>query len=148
MNALFDKTMQTLAVGLDVASARHVVISNNISNFNTPGFKAMDVDFESTMAEVEKELSSAGGALPLKVTHAGHFTSEGSGVAFAHGGSAEVAAKPVNHSGASMRRDGNSVDVDAEMVKLSENALMYNTMAQVLTGKFSMLRYVINEGRR
>jgi len=50
--------------------------------------------------------------------------------------------------GASMKVDGNSVDIDLEMAKTAENATMYNAFAQLVSSKFSLLKYVISEGRR
>jgi flagellar basal-body rod protein FlgB len=44
--------------------------------------------------------------------------------------------------------DGNTVDFENQMVKMTENSMMYNSLVQVITKKFSMMRYVINEGRR
>ncbi|MGB4265489.1 MAG: flagellar basal body protein, partial [Limnochordia bacterium] len=31
--------------GLDAASLRHKILSNNLANVNTPGFRRSDVDF-------------------------------------------------------------------------------------------------------
>ena len=44
--------------------------------------------------------------------------------------------------------DGNTVNFENQMVKMTENSMMYNSLVQVITKKFSMMRYVINEGRR
>jgi len=46
------------------------------------------------------------------------------------------------------RMDGNTVDVDVEMTKLTENAGVYTATAQMLRARLEMLRTVINEGRR
>jgi len=47
-----------------------------------------------------------------------------------------------------MRTDGNNVDIDREMALMAANQLNYNAMTQVLNEKYSLLRYVIHEGRR
>jgi flagellar basal-body rod protein FlgB len=44
--------------------------------------------------------------------------------------------------------DGNTVDVEKQVVRMTENNLMFNSLVQVMTKKFSMMRYVINEGKR
>ncbi|MCX5813520.1 MAG: flagellar basal body rod protein FlgB [Proteobacteria bacterium] len=44
--------------------------------------------------------------------------------------------------------DGNTVNFENQMVKMTENSMMYNSLVQVITKKFSMMRYMINEGRR
>jgi flagellar basal-body rod protein FlgB len=44
--------------------------------------------------------------------------------------------------------DGNTVDIESQIVKMTENNLMFNALVQIATKKFSMMRYMINEGRR
>jgi len=44
--------------------------------------------------------------------------------------------------------DGNTVNMEIQMVKMNENSMMYSALVQVLNKKFSMMRYLINEGRR
>ncbi|MBP8626571.1 MAG: hypothetical protein KBE27_00730 [Syntrophorhabdaceae bacterium] len=44
--------------------------------------------------------------------------------------------------------DGNTVNIEAQMVKLNENSMMYSALVQLITKRFSMVRYIINEGRR
>ena len=44
--------------------------------------------------------------------------------------------------------DGNTVCIEDEIVKMTENTLMFNSLVQMLNKKFSMLRYAINEGRK
>ena len=45
-------TFNLLSKGLDVATKRQAVISNNIANVNTPLFKRQIVTFEDEMAKV------------------------------------------------------------------------------------------------
>jgi flagellar basal-body rod protein FlgB len=44
--------------------------------------------------------------------------------------------------------DGNTVNIEKQMVKMTENSMIYNSLIQVITKKFSMMRYMINEGKR
>jgi flagellar basal-body rod protein FlgB len=44
--------------------------------------------------------------------------------------------------------DGNTVNIEKQMVKMTENSMLYNSLVQVITKKFSMMRYMINEGKR
>ena len=41
------------------------------------------------------------------------------------------------------RADGNTVDVDLQMAKLSENAGQYQSLARILTKRFTQLRDAI-----
>ena len=44
--------------------------------------------------------------------------------------------------------DGNTVNMENQMVKLTENQLMFHSLVQVATKKFSLMKYLISEGRR
>jgi flagellar basal-body rod protein FlgB len=44
--------------------------------------------------------------------------------------------------------DGNTVNMETQIVKLTENSMMFSAFVQLINKKFSMMRYVINEGRR
>jgi flagellar basal-body rod protein FlgB len=44
--------------------------------------------------------------------------------------------------------DGNTVNIEGQIVKLSENTLLYNALVQAVVKKFSIMRYAINEGKR
>lgn len=47
-----------------------------------------------------------------------------------------------------IKNDGNSVDLDLEMSKLTENQLMFKMLATTISKRFEQLRSVIAEGRR
>src|SRR5690242_21671066 len=47
---LFDLTDLVVQRGLEGASLRQQVLSNNLANANTAGFKRSDVDFQSSLA--------------------------------------------------------------------------------------------------
>ena len=44
-----------------------------------------------------------------------------------------------------MRLDGNNVDIEQEMVALTETAVRYQVLAEQLTSKLRQLRTVISE---
>jgi flagellar basal-body rod protein FlgB len=114
-----DLTIQVMEKGLDVASLRHRVISNNIANVATPGFKKSKVTFEEYLAKVVKR-----GATDLR--------------------SVKPSIVRVNTG---MKEDGNNVDIDYEMAALSKNTIMYNAILQCVDGKFSILSSVLKEVR-
>ncbi|MEW6379301.1 MAG: flagellar basal body protein [bacterium] len=47
-----------------------------------------------------------------------------------------------------VKNDGNTVDLDLEMSKLTENQLMFTTLTLMLSKRFEQLRTVIAEGRK
>ena len=46
------------------------------------------------------------------------------------------------------RNDGNNVDIDSEMLELSDTNIRFNAAIQVMSAKLSGLRYAINDGKR
>jgi len=137
MKGLFnDRTMVSLEKSLDAAAARQSIMAHNLANINTPNFKRRDVLFED---ELRRALSD-NGDYRMAVTNARHITSKGD--------LANVRPTVINDKTTSMRLDGNNVDIDMEMTLLAANQLNYNAFTQLINGKYSMLRYVINEGRR
>jgi flagellar basal-body rod protein FlgB len=120
---------------LAAAALRHKVISNNIANVNTPGFKKSDVVFEDRLAE-----AMAGGKAALSRTHARHLPGRG-----AAGGEGPAI---VTDTTTSLRTDGNNVDIDAEMAGIAKNSIYYDAVAQQLGRYFTNLKSAISEGRR
>ncbi len=124
-NMFSDFTSQLLTKALDTASTRQRVISNNLANINTPGFKRSYVTFEE---ELRKTLET-NNRINLNSIQ-------------------KIEPQINKDNSTTMRLDGNNVDMDQEMVNLAMNSINYNTAVQQLNKKLGMLRYVISEGRR
>ncbi|MHB8842190.1 MAG: flagellar basal body rod protein FlgB, partial [Candidatus Aquicultor sp.] len=128
-------TFVSLQKGLDASSLRQQVIANNVANINTPGYKKQDVSFEDEFKQAIDNKYDAG----MYQTDPRHLPG---------GSSLTSVGIKVNTIGAtSMRYDGNNVDIDEEMSKMAENAIRYNAMAQLMSGRLSSLKTVINGGR-
>ena len=124
-----------LKKAMDAALLRHKATANNIANVNTKGYKAERVAFEEAM----KSAVGMSEDMALKKTNEFHI-----------GGDMEwTSVKPeiVRDESFSQRLDGNNVDIDSEMVDMAANQLLYNALAQQVSNKISVLKYVINEGR-
>ena len=44
--------------------------------------------------------------------------------------------------------DGNTVNMENQIVKLTENSMFFTSLVQVISKKFSMMKYAISEGKR
>ena len=131
---------QILEKSLNAASWQHKLISNNIANINTPGYKTSEVVFKSKL----KQILDAGEKtyLPLKLTHPNHIP------VVPNFSIDKINPEIVTHTETSLRNDGNNVDIDREMAKLAENTTYYSSLAQLMTLKLGMLKNVISDGRR
>lgn len=112
---------------LDASSMRQEMISSNISNVNTPGYKAKRVDFEET-------LKRAMDGSAMKSTHDKHF-----GVSDLSSVSPVVKAQTGNR----INEDGNNVAIDTEMAELSANAIYYQALSTQLSNHYSNIRSVL-----
>ena len=90
---------------INSALVRKDLISQNISNADTPGYKRMDIDFESVLA---KEVASKG-------------------VSGVNADDLKVEAY-VDHATSSYRMDGNNVDIQVERSEESKVEMRYNAL--------------------
>ena len=133
---LFKGTFPLLEKALDLRSLKHNVSVSNIANKDTPNYKAFDLIVEE---ELKKTMGS-GKDLGLKRSHQGHLPG-----GTIRGGAVRLGKN--NTSPLSLKRDGNTVNIDKEMAQLSENHLMYNSLAQIISKKFNGLKNVIQGGK-
>lgn len=134
---LIDKTMQLLHRSMDLRSARQRVISSNIANEETPGYRAMDMQFGEQLKAAHK------GRFPitLAATQAGHIGPHGAqGYQTVSGKLSEVPA-------GDLPMDANTVNMELEMAKLSDNAMQYNAAASITAARFRQLLSAIREAR-
>lgn len=133
MADLFGKELQVLARSLDFCAERNNLIAANLANADTPGYKAVRIDFQETLQKMVDQQ----GSKELRRTDPKHFSME-PGV---------MQMKPEIHiREESVKRDGNSVDMDEEIAKMSINQIRYNAGAEVLNKLFKNLEYAILEG--
>jgi flagellar basal-body rod protein FlgB len=108
---------------LDAAWLRNDVISQNIANADTPGYKRKEVQFEEYLnsemkhSRIENGMSRLSGGKGIKVVN--------------------------DHENYSYRLDGNNIDIEREMAQMAMNTLRYNTLIQRMNGQFAKLRNVI-----
>jgi len=121
--------MTSLRRSLSLASAKQVIAASNLANANTPGFKAREVDFD---AELGRAL-----ATPMATTSAKHLGgAQGSGAV----ASREIADQPG-------RLDGNTVQIDRELLTMTRASGDFSRAQTALAAKFRLVRYALSESR-
>ncbi len=140
MSIAKDTTLRLLEKGLDALSARQAAVANNVANVETPNYKAVDVKFESYLRKMLPDSSSS---LPLARTSPLHLDNSG------NLGARIESLEPVAYKRTqnTLRRDGNNVDVEREMVVLAETALRYQAISTLASKKLALLRMVAQESR-
>ena len=127
-----DATMRLIERSLDLAVQRQGLISSNLANVDTPGYRTMDLHFEQELRQ------AIGSQLALTVTNPRHISTNLDG---------RTGASPEEVEGMPQRNDLNNVNIDREMAQLSTNAMKFAMAAQILAGKFRTLKSAINEGK-
>ena len=130
---LADPATQVLRKSLDLRAKNQNFIAANVANAETPGYSAVKFQFEDALASA---IDGRRQGLALATTNPGHIATGAQEIADVDGITTEVR----DNTGIG---DKNSVDVDAEMLELSKNELMFETSAQLLQKKLGLLRYVI-----
>ncbi len=114
--------ISSLRLVMDDAALRHQAISSNIANINTPGYQRMDVSSSFTQA-----MNSALDRL-----------SDGQQVSELPTGRIETASEQ-NPA----RPDGNTVQLEQEMVSLASNSARYEFAGQMLGLNFHGMKLAI-----
>ena len=111
----------------DAANTRNELLTNNIANVDTPGYKRKDLQFESIL---QLELNSSE-PLSKRVkevnTHLGDFE----GVVY------------TDNSNLSYRLDRNNVDIHTEEANLAENQIRYQALIDQMTQEFGRYKTVL-----
>jgi flagellar basal-body rod protein FlgB len=130
------KNDQLLQAALKGLSTRQQTIADNVANVDTPQFKASRVGFEESLKQA---MGNGDQPLPMfKVTN---------GVQGPGDAPSEIKPTVTTESDTSRRNDGNNVDVDREMLDLTDTNMRFNAVISTVSSKLQILRYAINGGK-
>lgn len=127
-------TTALLQRALDGSWQRQRAISNNIANHETPGYKAIKVNFEDSL---EKEIERLENGVPSKETIQ-------KGIDALKSSDIDV----YSDYSTTERADGNNVDLDLENIEMAKTQIQYQYLTRSMTDMFSRLRYAISEGKK
>jgi flagellar basal-body rod protein FlgB len=115
---LTNPSLSQLERFLDVSVFRHSLISSNLANIDTPGYRTRDLNFLSELRRADTGLEYA---------------------------SYQPVSRPVE--GLLERPDGNNVSLERESLLLARTQLGFNMGVQLLRAQFQRLSLAINEGK-
>jgi flagellar basal-body rod protein FlgB len=110
--------IQFLERFLNVTSDRQSLVTRNMANIDTPGYRTQDINFR---AELTRAVGSPDQASMGTISH--------------------------KVPGLLQRPDGNDVSLDRESMALAETQLQFRVGIQFLRTEFHRLLHAINEGR-
>lgn len=105
---------------LRLTSFRHGLIASNIANTDTPEYRVRDLRFEQALD---------GETTALKVTNARHLSPAGSAL------QPDIVTAESQPWG-----DGNNVELDLEVAKMTENALLHQAGVTMLATRIRMFK--------
>lgn len=129
----FTQNFAILSKALDLRTQRHQVLASNIANADTPNYKARDFDFQSAMQNALAGRAESGG-LGMSRTSAKHLPADG------FGSSAMLKYRSETQSAV----DGNTVDMDVERSQITDNAVQYQILTELISNRFQGLRTAIS----
>jgi flagellar basal-body rod protein FlgB len=112
-----------LEKALDVAAYREQIIASNVANVDTPGYRARDISFKEELRRASSDAFD-----PLSVP-------------------AKPGATVHEAVTGRLRGDGNTVDIDREMLNLASTAGFYTTSVEMIKKYVGMLKSAITDGR-
>lgn len=125
-----DKTIKALATSLNFRQIRQEILSSNVANAETPGYKAKRVDFEEALARA----LDVDGELSMQTSDDRHFD-------VGSGGFSNLQPDIYDDPNGIVSENGNTVDTEQELAKMAENKLLYDASVQLLNKKLGMLKY-------
>ena len=119
---MIDNYLDFLQKDMNVSTLKRNVIADNITNYNTPNFKANKVDFS--------QMFNSDLAFDLKATNNKHITMS------------QMNSEPTVYKDITTkaREDGNNVDLDSEMVDMLKNNNNYSEAVQAMNKEFFLMR--------
>jgi flagellar basal-body rod protein FlgB len=113
------------------AVARQVAAAGNLANLETPGYRAREPQFGDAL---DRQLAPA---VELATTRAGHIA----------GAAPDPLVGTQEVEGLTARRDGNNVQLDRELLMMTQASGDFAKAQTALAAKFRLVRYALNEGR-
>ncbi|RLA64134.1 MAG: flagellar basal body rod protein FlgB [Epsilonproteobacteria bacterium] len=131
-----DSTLKALSTSLNLRQMRQEIISGNIANAETPGYKAKRIDFEEALARALDidEMQTLQGDDPR------HYNVGG-------GGFDNLQAQVFDDPNGVISDDGNTVNRDDEMAKMAENKILFDASIQLLNKKLGLMKYAVGTER-
>ena len=129
INSTLYDYVDVLDKAADASWTRNELISNNIANVDTTGYKRKDVEFATYL---EQALVGPG-SLDSRVNKVASSLEDVEAHVY------------TDNANLSYRMDGNNVDIDTENTYLAENQIRYNALVDSMSQEFSRFKTVLSK---
>ena len=119
----FDKLVGIHEQALNIRTKRNELLASNLTNVDTPGYKARDIDFKAALSQANANQNSGF----MKKTNDRHMSNSMPGMP-----NAELLYRVPSQP----TLDGNTVDAQMEQAEFGENAVRYQASLHFLDRRF------------
>ena len=121
---------------LNFRGERQKVISSNIANINTPGYKTKELVFED-----ELKNSITNNSLQMTATNSRHMPNVNSSLANSNSKLMEV-------ENLEEQNDGNNVNIDTQMGEMSKNKVLFDAIQSSIKRDSKLFRSVVESSAK
>jgi flagellar basal-body rod protein FlgB len=148
-----DPIASILSDALSGLQRRTEAIAANIANVDTPGYRPVQVDFEASIAEQLRRVRPGDPDVGRVLGEPGSSPiGDLPDLTLARSSSRQIAGDAAAASGgivttttdAGGRNDGNTVDVEAQMISLTQTQIKTSVTTRMLSGHLDMIKTVLN----
>ena len=125
---------------LDVLTQRMNVTAQNISNVNTPHYKAKKLEFENIL---QKKIENSDKYYSWRLRDKNSGDKRQKMLNLIDSAEPEL----VTDNKTETRVDGNNVDIDHENLEMAKIQLQYNFMIRKITDEYNLLKHAVTEGK-
>ena len=122
-----DTTLCFQEQALKLGAQRQQLIASNIANADTPGYKAVDLNFAEALKRAQANTPNA---VVLQTSAPGHI---------APSSAQNVLAQTTYSTASQPAQDGNTVDMDAERAQFADNSVRYEASFRFLNQQIKTL---------
>jgi flagellar basal-body rod protein FlgB len=121
-----EQSLRFQSEALQLRAERQQILSANIANADTPGYKAVDFDFTRAL----RESMGSASRVAQRTTAPGHQMARAS---------SSVKFAPADSESIQSAQDGNTVDMDKERARIADNAVRYEATLKFINGQIRTL---------
>jgi flagellar basal-body rod protein FlgB len=111
---------------LQLRAQRQQILSANIANADTPGYKAVDMDFTRAL----RESVGSTARVTQRTSAPGHLVARAV---------SSATPEPAESEAIQPAQDGNTVDMDKERARIADNAVRYEATLKFINGQIRTL---------
>ncbi len=129
-----DKARMVVKKSVHFNAQKVSIISSNIANAETPGYKAVRLNFEEAL-----QSAVSGNLLKMKTTNSNHIQPSG--------GTLKNLKPQIEIDRSPGRIDGNNVDIDKEVTDMAEAQIAYEAAISAMKKRGAIVKYAVTDAK-